>query len=126
MVAGVLCDRWWRLNLSAAPAVLSADGALCAPPRVTAQNAARDNFYHGKSDEAAAEGAQVVNGLQSGVFATIDACVRTVASKRKFQDDVEAITAFLGPLVEAKVISESEARLGLASPKLSMLCKSPM
>jgi hypothetical protein len=79
-------------------------------------------FYHGKSGPAA-EGARVVEGLRAGPLATIEACVATVESKRKYQDKLEAITAFLKPLVEAKVLSSSEARLGLASPKLSMLCK---
>jgi hypothetical protein len=61
------------------PPPFAADGALRATPPVVAQKHSPDeNLYHGKS-EAAAEGVQVVNGLRSGVFATIDACVRTEA-----------------------------------------------
>jgi hypothetical protein len=89
---------------------------------VDSPNPQQDHLYHGKSGPAA-EGARVADGLRAGVLDTIEACVATVESKRKYQDDVEAITAFLEPLVEAKVLSSSEARLGLASPKVSMLCK---
>jgi hypothetical protein len=82
----------------------------------------QDHLYHGKSGPAA-EGARVAEGLRAGPLATIDACVATLESKRRYQGDIEAVTAFLAPLVQAKVLSLNEARLGLASPKLSMLCK---
>jgi hypothetical protein len=103
------------------PVALSGDDAtggascdlVCSP---------QDHFYQGKSGPAA-EGARVADGLRGGVLTTIDACVATLESKRRYQGDIEAVTAFLAPLVQAKVLSLSEARLGLASPKLSMLCK---
>jgi hypothetical protein len=79
-------------------------------------------FYHGKND-ANTEGARVVEGLRSGVLATINACVRTFKAVCTFKDDADAIDAFLIPLVEAGILSPREARLGLASPKLAMLCK---
>jgi hypothetical protein len=71
--------------------------------------------------EAIAQGALVVNGFRAGVRALIEACVRTAESIQRFQDDEEALRAFLRILVDGNVISESEARLGLASPKLSKL-----
>src|SRR5665213_499647 len=81
-----------------------------------------EDLYHGKS-EAGAEGAAAVAGLRSGVLATIDACVNIQESVAKFRDDKTAIDDFLEPFVAARVLSSNEARLGLASPKLSMLCK---
>ena len=79
-------------------------------------------FYHSNS-EAAAKGAAVASDLKSGMLKTIDACVRTLEARRAYENDIEAIDAFLGPLEKAKVLSASEARLRLASPKLSKLCK---
>jgi hypothetical protein len=109
--------------MTSSPPSSAAVGAFSAtPPVVAKKHSSDEDLYHGTS-EAAAEGAVVVAGLRSGVLSTIDACVRTLESTAKFKGDVEAITAFLGPLVEAKVLSASEARLGLASPKLSRLCK---
>lgn len=74
----------------------------------------------GKSD-ATAEGRLVVQGFRAGVRAVIDACVRTAEAVRRFQDDPEAVDHFLAELVDGSVISFKEARLGLASPKLSKL-----
>ena len=81
-----------------------------------------ENLYRG-INEATAEGAAVAAGLRSGVLSTIEACVRTLEATIKFKNDVEAVTAFIGPLAEAKILSPNEARLGLKSPKLSRLCK---
>jgi tRNA (cmo5U34)-methyltransferase len=61
----------------------------------------------------------VVSGFRAGVHAVIDACLRTAENLERFRDDLTAIDDFLGPLVEGNLISGSEARLGLASPKLS-------
>ena len=86
------------------------------------QHPPKRNLYR-SINEAAADGEAVVEGLTSGVLATINACVKTLEATAKFKGNVEALTAFLNPLVEAKVLSQNEARLGLASPKLSRLCK---
>jgi hypothetical protein len=75
-------------------------------------------FLPGKS-EAAVEGALVVSGFRSGVRAVIDACVRTAETIRRFRDDSSAIDDFMAVLVDGNIISRSEARLGLASSKLS-------
>ena len=93
-----------------------------ATTSISASPPSEDNFYHGKS-EAGAEGTAVVAGLRSGVIATIDACVKTQEATIRFKSDKQAIDDFLTPLVEAKILSSSEARLGLASPKLSKLGK---
>jgi hypothetical protein len=101
---------------------LSAPEGSTTTPGVVEPHSSDGDLYHGISD-AAAEGAAVVAGLGSGVLSTIDAGVRTLESTAKFKGDIDAIDAFLGPLVEAKILSPSEARLRLASPKLSRLCK---
>jgi hypothetical protein len=75
-------------------------------------------FLPGKS-VAAEEGALVVSGFRAGVQSVIGACVRTWEAVARFRCDPSAIDEFLGPLVEGNIISRSEARLGLASPKLS-------
>jgi hypothetical protein len=99
---------------------LATDGG--AIPDVVAQHSSDDNLYHGTND-AANEGILIVEGLRSGPLATIDAGVKALESTAKFRGNIEAMTAFMGPLVEAKILSPSEARLGPASPKLSRLCK---
>jgi hypothetical protein len=101
----------------------AAEGASSATPPAAAQQHPSEGYLYRSTNEAAADGAAVVDGLASGVLATIDACVKTLEATAKFKENVEAITAFLNPLVEAKVLSPNEARLGLASPKLSRLCK---
>jgi len=68
---------------------------------------------------AAQEGALVVSGFRAGVQSVIDACVRTSETITRFRDDPSAVDDFLGVLVDGNLISRSEARLGLASPKLS-------
>jgi hypothetical protein len=68
---------------------------------------------------AAEEGALVVSGFRAGVQSVIDACVRTSETITRFRDDPSAVDDFLSVLVEGNLISRSEARLGLASPKLS-------
>jgi hypothetical protein len=68
---------------------------------------------------AAQEGALVVSGFRAGVRAVIDACVRTATTIERFNDEPSAIDEFTSALVEGNLISRSEARLGLASPKLS-------
>jgi hypothetical protein len=98
----------------------TADGG--AIPDDVAQHSSNGDLYHG-INEAAAEGTAVVAGLRSGVLSTIEACVRTLEATIKFRSDVDAVTAFMGPLVEAKILSPNEAHLGLNSPKLSRLCK---
>jgi hypothetical protein len=75
-------------------------------------------FLPGKT-VAAEEGALVVSGFRAGVQSVIGACVRTSETITRFRDDPSAIDDFLGALVEGNIISRSEARLGLASPKLS-------
>jgi hypothetical protein len=82
------------------------------------ESSSPDLLLPGKS-AAAVEGALVVGGFRAGVRAVIEACVRTAESIRRFQDDPSAIDDFLAALVEGNVISRSEARLGLSSPKLS-------
>ena len=77
-----------------------------------------DEILPGKS-VAAEEGALVVSGFRAGVQSVIGACVRTWEAVTRFSGDPSAIDEFLGPLVEGNIISRSEARLGLASPKLS-------
>jgi hypothetical protein len=71
-----------------------------------------------KSD-AAVEAALVVSGFRAGVQSVIDACVRTSETIARFRDDPSAVDDFLSVLVDGNLISRSEARLGLASPKLS-------
>jgi len=93
-----------------------------ATTNISGSSPSEDNFYRGKS-AAGAEGAAVVDGLRSGVLATIDACVKALVARTKFKGDKQAIDDFLAPLVEVSILSSSEARLGLASPKLSKLCK---
>lgn len=100
---------------------LAADAGTIS--NVVAQHCAVGNLYHGTNEEAASDGALVVAGLRSGVLTTIDACVKILDATVKFKDNVEAVTAFLGPLVNAKIVSPSEARLGFASDKLSRLKK---
>lgn len=78
-------------------------------------------FYHSKSN-ATAIGLAVASDLNSNMLSTIDACVRTLAARRAFENDIEAFDAFLKPLLDAKLLSPSEARLRWASPKLSKLC----
>jgi hypothetical protein len=89
-----------------------------APPAAFGQIGTLSKLVLGKS-VAAQEGALVVSGFRAGVHAVIDACVRTAENLERFRDDLTAIDDFLGPLVEGNLISRSEARLGLASPKLS-------
>lgn len=87
------------------------------------QGSQAGDLYYGTS-EAAADGISVASGLQSGPLSTIDACVQTKQAVNKIPSgDIDSMTAFLGPLVEAGIISASEARLGRQSPKLSKLCK---
>jgi hypothetical protein len=81
-----------------------------------------DSLYHG-TNEATREGDLAVEGLRLGPLATIDAGVRSFLFRAKFRDNKEAMDAFLAPFVKAKILSEREARLGPASPKLSRLCK---
>jgi hypothetical protein len=73
------------------------------------------------TSSAAEEGALVVSGFRAGAQAVIGACVRILEVTTRFRDDPSAIDEFLAPLVDGKIISRSEARLGLASPKLSKL-----
>ena len=79
---------------------------------------ADNGILPGKS-VAAKEGALVVCEFREGVQSVIGACVRTWEAITRFRDDQSAIDEFLRPLVEGNIISPSEARLGLASPKLS-------
>jgi hypothetical protein len=79
-----------------------------------------DSLYQHTSN-AAAEGAAVVVGLQSGLYATFDACVAVAEALDRFQGDHLAITAFMRPMAEVNIFSEQEARLGRDSPKLSRL-----
>lgn len=82
------------------------------------EDRSEDGLLPGKSI-AAEEGALVVSGFRAGVQSVIGACVRTWETITRFRDDPSAIDDFLSPLVEGNIISRSEARLGLASPKLS-------
>jgi hypothetical protein len=79
---------------------------------------ADNEILPGKS-VAAEEGALVVCEFRAGVQSVIGACVRTCEAVTRFRSDPSAIDEFLSPLVEGNIISPSEARLGLASPKLS-------
>jgi hypothetical protein len=100
--------------------VAPGQGALLElSPTIVGTDAERQ-FSFGKID-ATAEGKLVVYGFRAGVRAVIDACVRTAETIRHFQGDPEAIDDFLAVLVDGSVISAKEARLGLASPKLSKL-----
>jgi hypothetical protein len=81
------------------------------------------NLYYGTS-EAATEGAEVALGMRSGPLSTIDACEKTYFTLLKIQsDDHETMDAFLRPLADAKILSNSEKELGRSSPKLSRLSK---
>jgi tetrahydrodipicolinate N-succinyltransferase len=71
---------------------------------------------------AATLGARVVDGIRKGVRALIDACVVVEETVRLYHDDRDAIDEFMAALVDGNIISKSEGRLGLASPKLSKFC----
>jgi hypothetical protein len=89
-----------------------------ALPRAVGQIGTLSKLLPSKS-AAAAEAALVVGGFRSGVRAVIDACVRTNEAVQSFPDDnPDLIDAFLAVLVDANIMSRSEARLGKASPKL--------
>jgi hypothetical protein len=82
---------------------------------------ADDSVYHGtKEAEAEAAGVDVVAGLQSGFYATIEACVAVCVARAKFRGDQQATTAFIRPLIDAKVLPAKANDLGFSS-KLSRL-----
>jgi hypothetical protein len=74
-------------------------------------------------NDAAAEAVEVLNRLRSGPRAVIDACARTSDTIERFRDNPRAIDQFLTVLADGGVISHREAKLGLSSPKLSMMCQ---
>jgi hypothetical protein len=76
-----------------------------------------------EKNEAAVEAAEVIRGFRSGPLAVIDACVRTAEAIGRFRRNPIAVDEFLAVLAEGGVISHREAKLGLSSPKLSMICK---
>jgi hypothetical protein len=95
--------------------------ALSSCTSSTNEDESDSPFSLGKSD-AAYQGALVLSDLGAGTRAVIDAGVRTAKTVRQYQDNPEAIDAFMAILAEGKFISENERRLGRSSPKLSKLC----
>ena len=95
--------------------------ALLSCTSNTNEDESHSPFSLGKSD-AAYQGALVLSDLGAGTRAVIDAGVRTAKTVRQYQDNPEAIDAFMANLAEGKFISENERRLGRSSPKLSKLC----
>ena len=74
-------------------------------------------------NNAAAEAIEVLNKLRSGPRAVIDGCARTSEAIERFREQPQAIDEFMAVLADGGVISHREAKLGLSSPKLSMMCQ---
>jgi hypothetical protein len=86
----------------------------------TAPDSAADELSQCESDPAG-EGTRVVQGLRSGARAIINACVVVASTVRRHEKDRASIDKFIGALVDGNVVSQAEARMGLASPKVSKL-----
>jgi hypothetical protein len=95
------------------------ESSYVAPISTTVLPLHPDSEFLPSKSVAAEEGALVVSGFHAGVRSVIGACVRAWETTTRFRNDPSAIDDFLRPLIEGKIISPSEARLGLASPKLS-------
>jgi hypothetical protein len=75
----------------------------------------------GKSKDPRVEAEQVVADLGLGVEAEIGAYVRVNDAIESFERDAPSLNDFLAGLVEGRVLSTREFRMGLSSPKLSKL-----
>lgn len=68
-----------------------------------------------------AEADDIVARFNQGVEAVVDACQSINRSIARFRDRQDNLDAFIEGLASGHVISRSEARMGLGSPKLSKL-----
>ena len=95
---------------------------VCGEASSAPSGSALTVFLLDKND-AAAEAIEVLNKLRSGPRAVIDGCARTSEVIDRFRDDPQAVDEFMAVLADGGVISHREAKLGLSSPKLSMMCQ---
>ncbi len=103
------------------------DTRACHNDEDTAECSARIEFLPSKIDgvheniDPCAEGAKIVQGWQGSIRTLIEACIATNDTLGKIEKDRAAADQFIGVLVDGKILSKAEARLGAASPKLSKL-----
>src|SRR4051812_31623208 len=76
-----------------------------------------------RGEDPAAEGSQVAADWHGSVESLISACVRIQGAVLVYRNSPGQLEAFLTALVDGRVLREPEAKLGLASPKLSKLIK---